>query len=478
MATISSLGTGSGLDLNGLLTSLMQAEQAPLTALQTKEASYQAKFSAFGSLKGALSSLQSSASALVPGTGVTLADKYLSTNASVADTTIASASATSSAVAGTYSLEVSSLAKNQRLVTTAYAGGSASTAIATGTLTLEFGTLSGGTYTADSARQRTITIDSSNATLGGLRDAINAANAGVSATIINGTSGAQLVLTSTSTGLSNVMRLSGLTGFDYNPATATGSLSESAALGGQSATNAAFTLNGIAGTSSSNTVTGVLDGVTLTLAKQTAVNTPTTLTISKNTTASLTASLSAFVKAFNDVNATIGSLGAYDSTTKKGSILQGDSTLRAVQSQLRNQVFGTALGGTSSIQRLSDIGVSFNKDGTLSLDSTKLGKATSADFDSVASLVSKVGSTFKSAIDGMIGTSGIVTYATDSTSRLIKDTQAREKAVSDRLTIIEKNYRAQFTALDTLIAGMKQTSSYLTQQLANLPGAASSSSSS
>lgn len=482
MATISSLGSGSGLDLSGLLTSLMQAERAPLTALQQKEASYLSKISALGTLQGSLSALQSSASALIPGTNVSLTDKYLSTNASVADTTIASATATASAVAGTYSLEVSSLALNQRLVTPAYAGGSSSTTIATGTLTLDFGTLSGGTFTSDVTRTRTITVDGTNNTLGGLRDAINAAGAGVSATIVNGTAGAQLVLSSNSAGLSNVMKLSGLTGFDYDPntpvlpATTHGTLTDDALLGGQAATNAAFKLNGIAGTSTSNTVTGVLDGVTLTLTKQTATNTPTTLTISKNKTASLTAALTAFVKSYNDAAKTMTSLGAYNESTKTGAALQGNSTLRATQSQIRSLVFDTTLGGTSPYQRLSDIGITFAKDGTLSFNSTKLATAVDADFTSVSSLVSKVGTAFNKGIESLVGISGSVTYATTSANSMVKTLRAREQSVSDRLAMIEKNYRSQFTALDTLIAGMKQTSTYLTQQLANLPGVSSSSS--
>lgn len=473
MATISSLGSGSGLDLSGLLTSLMQAEQIPLTQLQVKEATVQAKISAFGSLKSTLSALQINAAALVPGTGVSLTDKYLSTNASVADTTIASATATSSAVAGSYSLEVTSLAKNQRLVTPAYSGGSASTTIATGTLSIEFGTLNGGSYTADGTRTRTITIDSTNSTLGGLRDAINAADAGVTATIATGTSGAQLVLTSSSTGLSNVMRLSGLTGFDYDPAASTGTLSENTVLGGQSASNAAFALNGIAGTSTSNTVTGAIDGVTLTLTKQTTVGSPTTLTISKNKTASLTAALTTFIKSYNDANKSMTDLGAYNATTKTAATLQGNSTLRSTQNQLRSVLFSTTLGGTSAVQRLSDIGVSVGKDGSLSLDSTKFSKAVTADFTSVASLVSKAGTAFDNTIDTMISDSGTVTYATTSANRQAKLLEKQATALSSRLTAIEARYRAQFTSLDTLIAGMKQTSTYLTQQLANLPGTSS-----
>jgi len=472
---ISSLGAGSGLDLNSLLTNLMQAEQAPLVALQSQEASYQSRISALGSLKGVLSTLQTAAAAMVPATGSTAVAKYTTFNTSVADSAIASASASTGAVAGTYSLEVSALAQGQRLVTSAYVGGSATTVIATGDLTIEFGKLSGGVYTADSTRSKTITIDSSNATLGGLRDAINAANIGASATIVTGTNGAQLVLSTNATGLSNVMRLSGtLTGFDYNPVTDAGTLTQDPLQGGQAALDAAFKLNGIAATSSTNSVTGVLDGVTLNLLKTTVLLTPTTLKISKDSVGSLTSSLNAFVKAYNDANTSMNALGAYNATDKTAAALQGNSTLRTARNQMRSLVFGATAGGSSVYQHLSNIGVSLAKDGSLSVDTTKLNAAVAADPTSVANLVAAVGTAYNSGIEGLVGSTGIITSATDGANRSVKDLTAREQTLSDRLTVIEAQYRKQFTALDSLIAGMKQTSTYLTQQLANLPGVTSS----
>lgn len=470
---ISSLGAGSGLDLNSLLTGLMQSEQIPLVALQRQEASYQSRISALGTLQGALSSLQTAAGSMVPATGTTAVVKYTTFTASIADTTIASASASTGAVAGSYSLEISALAKSQRLVTPAYVGGSAATVIATGSLLIEFGKLDGGVYTGDSLRSKTITIDSSNATLGGLRDAINAANIGASATIVNGTGGAQLVLSSNETGLSNVIRLSGLTAFDYNPVANTGTMTQAALQGGQAATNAAFTLNGIAATSSTNTVTGVLDGVTLNLLKTTAALTPTTLKVSKDSIGSLTSSLNAFVKAYNDANKAMSELGAYNATTKAAGALQGSSTLRTAKNQMRSLVFNATAGGTSPYQHLSNIGVSLGKDGSLSLDSAKLSAAVAADPTSVANLVSAVGSAYKTGIEGLVGSTGSITAATDGANRTIKDLTKRQQALSDRLTVIQANYTKQFTALDSLIAGMKQTSSYLSQQLANLPGVTS-----
>ncbi|AVZ79592.1 flagellar hook-associated protein [Zoogloeaceae bacteirum Par-f-2] len=465
MAGVTSLGVGSGLDLAGILKGLMQVEQQPLINLQRKEASYQARISALGSLKGALSALQSSASALLPGSGQTAAEKYTSFLATVADTNVATASAASGAVAGVYALEVTSLAQSHRLVSSPFA--SANDTIATGTLTIDFGTLVGGVYTPDSSRQLEITIDSSNNTLAGLRDAINAAKGGVTATIITGTAGARLVLTSDRSGTDNVMQLSGLTGFDFDPQTATGSMSQDAAQGGRAAQNAALTLNGIAITSSTNTVSGALDGVTLTL-KATNAGNPTNITVKKDTTTALKANLNAFVKSLNEAVSTIANLGAYNPETKESGPLQGQAVIRTTQAQLRNLVFNTTAGGNTQFQRLADIGIAFNKEGQLTVDGAKLDRALENDYDAVLRLTTNIGEAFKSSLDSVVGTGGTLNNLTDSVNRMIKDLDSQRTILNQRLASIEERYRKQFTALDTLVAGMKDTSNYLAQQLASL----------
>lgn len=476
---VTSLGVGSGLDLNGLLSNLMQAEQQPLLALQKKEVSYQARISALGSLKGSLSSLQTAAQGFIPSTDQTAASKYASFKASVTDTTIASASASTGAVTGTYSLEVSALAQSQRLTSpdnTNVAGKAALVAgLATGgSLKIELGTLTGASpalaFAADSLRELTVTV-AAGATLENVRDAINTAatDGRVSATIVNGTNGQQLVLSSAKTGTTNVMKLSGITGLDFNPAgTGTGTLSQAAASGGQAASDAAFKLNGIAATSSTNTATGVLDGVTLTLTK-TNIGAPTNLTVSKDSTSAVTAAINSFIKSYNDATGAMKNLGFYDAGTKNSGALQGDSTLRGAQSQVRTLLQNNA-GGTSAYQTLTSIGVSVEKDGTLKLDSTKLNKAIEADYTGVTNVLSSVGSAFKTGLESLVGSSGKIGAATNSANRVIKDLGARQSELSKHLTQVEDRYRKQFTNLDKLISGLNSTSSYLTQQLASLPG--------
>lgn len=476
---ISSLGVGSGLDLNSLLSSLMQSEQQPLLALQKKEASYQSRISALGTLKSSLSSLQTAAQGFIPGAGQAAASKYASFSAAVADTAVASASATTGAVAGNYSLEVTALALSHRLTTpdnTNVTGKAALTAglAAGGTLKIEIGALPGTTppFTPDALRELNVTI-AADSTLAQLRDAINAAatDGRVSATIVNGTNGEQLVLSAGKTGLSNVMRLSGLGGFDFDPTTTAGTLSQSSASGGQAASDAAFKLNGIAATSSTNTVSGVLDGVTLNLLKTNA-GASTTLTVTRDTTTSLTSAINGFVKAYNDAAKSMKDLGYYDSGTKKAGALQGDNALRGAQGQVRS-LLQTQAGGSSVYQTLSSIGITLQKDGSLKLDSTKLNAAVEADFAGVTTLVSSVGTSFKNGLENLVGTSGTLVAASDSTNRLIKEIGKRQAALVDRLTQVEARYRKQFSALDTLVSSMNQTSSWLTQQLAGLPGASS-----
>lgn len=445
MATVTSLGVGSGLDLEGLVTQLIAAERQPVTALQTKETAVSTKISALGSLKSKLADLQTAAKDLMPTTGQAALSKFASFAATVTDATIASATASTGAVAGSYSLNVSKLAQAQRFVSSAPP---ALSPAAGDTLSFSFAT--DGT-----TRNKTITLDSTNASLTGLRNAINDANMGVSATIVNGSNGAQLILTG-SEGLDNEITLGG---------SLASALTQTVA-----AQDAEFELNGIAATSSTNKVSDVLDGVTLTLTKLGA----TTITVTQDNTTGLTTALNSFIDKYNAANTLMKTQGAYDESTKKAGALQGNSTLRDTQSALRNLLFGTTAGGTTKYQRLSDLGISVQSDGSLKLDSSKLSTALTADATGVANLVAKAGTAFSARLEYVVGSSGSIQIATDSANRILKDYRDREATLERRLVTIEARYRKQFSSLDTMLANLNKTSSYLTQQLSSLPGASSS----
>ncbi|MFH1493286.1 MAG: flagellar filament capping protein FliD [Pseudomonadota bacterium] len=461
---ISSPGIGSNLDINSIVSQLMQIEQRPLTLLAQKEAGFQEKISAFGSLRGAISTLQSASAGLVPATGTTPTEKFTSYKTTVTDTSIASASSSSSAVGGIYSLEVTSLAKAQRLTS----GANPSVGSGTRTMTIETGSVAGGVGTSGAFTSTSsvgITLDSSVTTLTGVRDAINAANAGVTATVVTSGTDSYLSLTSNQSGTASVMRVTGdVAALNYDPSTNTGSLIQNA---GDEAADAALKINGIALTSSGNTISDAVEGLTITL-KATGT---TTVSVARDTSG-LSAGVNALVKAYNDFAKISTDLSRFDATTKQGGPLIGDSTLRSTQNTFRNLLgkVPSELSGVS-LQRLSDIGVTMQKDGTLAVDSAKLDAAISSDFTGVANLVSAYGGAINTAAEGMVGTDGLIETRTDGLNASIKSITNQSESIQQRLIQTEDRYRRQFTALDTLIASMTQTSNFLTQQLANLPGA-------
>lgn len=476
MATISSLGAGSGMDLNGILQKLMSIEQQPLIQLASKEASAQAKISALGSLKSAVEAISGSAATLFPGTGKTAQELFTSTKVTVAGTEFASATATSTAVKASYSLEVSALAQAHRIATvdsrfTATTNTVLDGGFTTGSLKIELGSNSAGSFVAKSGTTPiTINIDSTNNTLTGLRDAINAAKAGVTASIITGDTGPKLVLSSNEVGAGSMIKLTdsgGLSGFEYDPIAAAGDFSADTAQGGQAAQNSVAKINGVTVTSSSNTLTNAIDGVTLTLLKQTTA--ATTVNVTKDNT--LATSLGAFVKIFNDSAKTMRDLGNYSEKGNSGPLL-GHAALRNVQNRLRNLITSTpdGIASNSAVRTLSDIGIGFQKDGTLKLDSSKLSKAIESNQDAVMNLVAAFGTQMKAATADSKGLPGMVSAATDGLNATIKGYNRQREQLGQRLTGIEERYRKQFSAMDSLVANLNKTATYLQQQLANLPG--------
>lgn len=469
--TITSSGLGSGLDIEGLIGKLMSVEQQPIIRTQYKEAKETAKLSALGQVKSVLSSLQAAAAALD-----TPADFAASFKANVADTSIASATTGTSAVAGSYNLEVLKLADVQKVATTGFASlSSAITAQALPqTLTIDIGTTTFDAngnptgFTADEAKKKTITIDANNNSLEGLRDAINAAKAGVSASIINdgGATPYRLILTANSPGSTSSFRLSGITDLNYDPGSGSGTNVTNV----QHASDARIKLDGIAITSQSNVVTGAIEGVTLALTKANPGST-TKLTVAGDNSA-IQNKITAFVKAYNDVLSTIKSQASYNSQTKVAGTLNGDATVRTIQSQLNGIITSSVAGG--SLTRLSEIGISFKRDGSLSFESSKLVAALSDPTKDVARLFVKDGarigiaSKLDTAITSMFASGGAITARTDGINASIKILDKRIETLKTRMSAIETRYRAQFTALDKTISSMNSTSAYLTQQLASL----------
>ena len=456
IGTITSAGVGSGLDVESIITKLMAVERAPLTALQGRETTYNGQISALGQIKSDLSALQTAVQAF------STTSKAYSYKASVADTTVASATAATGAVAGTYSLEVKQLAASEKLMSAANAS-----AASGGTLTIDVGSVSGSTFTASSSVNVTV---GSGATLSDLASAINSANAGVSATVIHGASGDQLVVTSQTSGTAGRIRItsSNLTAFTYDPTAGSNAMTEKTA--GQ---NASVFVDGVQiANTGSNVVTNAVTGLTINLLS-TNEGDPTTITVSNDSSA-LESKLNSFVTAYNNLASLVKGLTGYDSTTKNAGALNGDMTITQIMNDLRNAIFTTPASASSSYQTLSSLGLQFQTDGTLKLDTSTLETAMSSDFASVAATVGAYGDALNTTLDNALDVSGPIASDTNGINNMISSLKDREDQLNVQLTAIEARYRAQFTALDTLMSQMQTTSSYLTQQLTALANLTSS----
>lgn len=471
MATISSLGVGANLDLASLLTKLETAESQPLVALQAKAKSYTSKLSAYGTIQSALSTLQAAAKKLGDPT------LFQSVTGTPTISGILSASSTDVSSAGNYTIDVGQLAQAQTLVSAGQAD--SKTAIGSGKITIDFGAITGGTlnattgqytgatFTADASQPaKSITIDSSNNTLEGIRNAINGAKAGVTAAIVNDGSGTpnRLVLTSTATGEKSSMRISvdgdaALQSLLNNDPAGTQNLKQTA-----TAQNAKLNVNGIDVTSATNTVKDAIQGTTLTL-----VGTGKTGLAMKENSAGVKTAINDFVKAYNSLQSTAKTLTAYDADTKTAAALVGDSTLRNLQTRIRQALTTPQAGGANDMKVLTEIGVAFQKDGTLAVDSDKLDKALAGNLKGVANLFSSAtGSTggYGKQIDAIVTdlNANALKVASDGVTSTIKKLDDQYDAMQVRVDATVDRYRKQFNQLDVLINSLNNTKNYLTQQ--------------
>ena len=473
MATITSLGVGSNLDLGTLLKQLQTAESQPLVALDAKAKSYTSKLSAYGTLQSALGVLQTAAKKL--------ADPALfqTVTGTPSVSGILAASSTDASSAGNYSITVSQLAQSQSAIAAGQA--STTTAIGNGKITIDFGTITGGTldpatgkysgasFAVDASRvAKPITIDASNNTLAGIRDAINGADAGVTASIVNDGSGTpnRLVLVSSQTGEASSMRISvdgdaALQSLLANDPAGTQNLQQTVV-----AQNARLTVNGIAITSASNTVKDAIQGSTLTL-----VNTGTTGLSMKANTSAVTTAVNDFVKAYNSLQSTATTLTAYDADTKTGAALMGDSTLRNLQTRIRQALTTPQAGGADDFKVLTEIGISFQKNGTLAVDATKLDKALASNLAGVSKLFASATASsagYGKQIDALVtdlnSTGGSLKVASDGVTATIQKLGEQYKAKQAQIDDTVARYRTQFNQLDVLVNSMNSTMSYLKQQ--------------
>jgi len=356
MATMSSPGIGSNLDVKSIVSQLVALEKKPLEKLQLAAATVQTKISVFGQIKSLVSALSDAVSKLSSVTG------WNGVSASSSDTSAVTASAIGGTQPTSFSVEVQSLAKAQSSYTMPVlpVGG----AIGAGTLRLEIGQWAGAVFTPGSGTPVDLTISATD-TVADVASKINGANAGVTATVLSDASGDRLLLSGKNTGLAAGFQLSVTSDTDGNPADALGlSRLVNGSTTNQAATNATATINGIGVSSATNVFANSVAGVTFTAVKETTA--PVTLTIAKDTS-TVKKNIEDFVKAYNEINGVLNEATKYDQATKTGGLLQGDSTTLALQSALRAAVQSMSTG-SSVFNRLSDIGVSALRGGNLEVE--------------------------------------------------------------------------------------------------------------
>lgn len=475
MATVdtSNLGVGSGLPLASLYANLETAENTKLTAISNQKTTYTAQLSAYGKLQSALTNLQTATAALGK-TATWNATSVSSTN------TAFSATTSSDATVGSYTVNVDQVAKAQVLM---------SSTISSSTTQL------GGT-TADGTRKLTITqpgtkdpltitLSDSDTTLNGIASAINKAGGNVAATVIKADDGDfRLLLTSKSTGTSGDMTVT-VTG-DDTLQQKIGHDSTSSALSVQTPSqNARVSVNGIMIERSSNTISDALTGVTLTLKSKSTADEALDVTRSTDST---TQAVKNWVTAYNSLQSTIASVTKYvavdagaDNQSNSNGALIGDSTVRSVQAQLRGQLTEVQSGAYAIMAQFGitqdpDVGAD-GSTGNLKIDETKLSDALTKNPEAVQAyfigdgkttgLATSMNNTLTKMLSTSTGSEGVIQNAQDGINATIKTLDKRYTAMQATIEATMARYKAQFTALDSLVTKMNSTSTYLAQQFSS-----------
>lgn len=441
---ISSAGLGSGLDVASIVAQLVAIESQPLVTLQNKKIQYEAEVSAFGQLRSSVSDFQAAMEKL---NTISSLDVY-STSSTNED--VITATASGDAEIGSFGIEVVRLAENHKMAS--------SEALDTAT----FGGTVGDSVTVQvgSDPLDVVTIDLTTAqSLSAIRDAINADvdNPGVTATIINGDGGNQkLVLTSEDSGEARALTVS------YGGAVDLGFLTLNDIGGDLSLLDSEVNVDGYNVTRPTNKIDDVINGVTLNLASADPGNTHT-VDVERNFGA-VTELVQSFADAYDALRAEI--------KVQRSGQLGSDSTLLSLDRQLSSILNTAATGGEFSY--LTEVGVTIQKDGTMSLDTTQLDVVLQSNFDDVAQLFAAdedgYANRFYSLAESWLASDGVFDTRTDGLNDRIDDLDDKAISVQRSIELIEARYRSQFSALDTLVAQLRATGDYLTTQLESLPG--------
>lgn len=479
---------GSGLDVDAIVSALVNAEVAPKTnSLDRRESGLKAELTAIGTLKSSLSGLDSALDDLSDASAFDLLKIDAPDSVKVTQT--------GSPATGQYTIDVNTLATSQVLASVGFA--SASTTVGTGTVTIEVGSptytsgASGayGSFSADVSQTVSITIDSTNNTVSGIRDAINSSAAGVTASLVVDGNQTRLLLTADTSGASTALSISvddddgndsdtsNLSSLAYNTTAGFTNMSEARA-----SQDASFSLNGLALTNSSNSIAGLIDGLDFTLKK---VTTSSESILIESDSVAVEAKVQAFVDSYNSYSETLSALMDYEDAQ---GALAGDSTARRVQSVIRSATTGIQNLSGNAYTALSDIGITSDRYGQLTLDSSKFQAALSTNPDDLKTLFS--GNTITQNLDDNTDSTGLAdslqaaidVYINSSTGMLISREDRLDESIDDiaddrldiiaRMESLEERYTKQFTAMDTLVSQLQGTSDFLTNQMDAIKAAA------
>lgn len=475
MATLSSLGIGAGFDTESVVSKLVALEKAPAQKIQSENSKLNTKLSTWGRVQGSFAALRDTATAL------NRPDFWRATTATSSDASAVSVTTGAGTPPGSYSVQVGALATSQFIGSAAFAGKSAP--VGEGTLRISLGSYEsdGGeppaiTFAAKTAAASIeIAIGPGDNTLEKIRDRINAANAGVTAALISDAAGTRLVMRGP-TGESNAFKVEveeggvpGLSALAYDASTgATSNMNRT-----QSAGNAQATINGIAVSSETNTFSEVLDGMSLQVNK--VGTAPVEVAVAQDS-AGMRKGIDDFVNAYNSLVGLIRVQTLYDETSKTAGPLQGDSTATGLLNQIRRMA-GTASTASSAFERLSDVGLEINKDGSLKVNSTKLQTAMNnpaelakffGNVDEANPAGNGIAQRFREIAAKVVGNDGAISSRTDGLRATIKRNDEKISRLEDRVALVEARLRKQYSTLDTNMGNLNALQSYVTAQLAQM----------
>ena len=460
---ISSPGLASGIDIKGIVSQLVALERAPLTQLQTQANGFQSKLSVFGTITSMVNTLGDA------GAKLAAANTFSQVKATSSQPESVTVSVAEGTAPTALSLGVVSLAKAQSTASAAVPLGSG---MGAGSLTITLGDWSSGTFAPGSATPVTINVTDGQDKMTDIAAQINAANAGVTATVLRDASGERLLMRSKDTGEALGYQVAA-TDTDANDGMDLGRLAFTALSGSgmgltQAGTNAVAEVNGVTIESASNTVKDALPGITLNLLKPTTTAADISVSIDKE---SMRKSVQGFVDAYNALADMLASSTKFDPDTKVKGSLQGDSTAVGLQRALRSMMRSETPGGAFS--RLSDVGIEIKADGKMAINSTKLDTA----LDQPAEMSRLFGATSEDPTlkgfglkldafaDGLVASGGTLSTRTTSLRSAIQRNEKEMDKVVDRASRAEARYLAQYNAMDAVVSRMNSLNAYVAQQI-------------